>query len=180
MSLTLDRKPQPIVQWTLNSHSHQKQPCRMTSDSAETDLFLYSIILSRGQWILHLRPCSNGLFGRRRRKPSERWVRKGYFSECVVKQGSKIRELPLSSAKVLLHYKITTLWSIYKQLDWTGRVGGSGEREERIELSHILPITLTKILLENISWNCGLVFIHTVSVFDCFILAVWSLSLGVN
>ena len=42
-----------------NSHSPQKQPCRMTSGSAEIDLFLHSKILTRGQWILHLRPCSN-------------------------------------------------------------------------------------------------------------------------
>ena len=55
----IDPRSKASTNSSMNSHSTQKQPCRMTSGSAETDLFLHSNVLTRGQWILHLRPCSN-------------------------------------------------------------------------------------------------------------------------
>ena len=53
----IDPRSEALTNSSMNSHSPQKQPCRMTSGSAETDLFLHSKTLTRGQWILHLRPC---------------------------------------------------------------------------------------------------------------------------
>ena len=55
----------------MNSHSPQKQPCRMTSCSAESDMFLHSKILARGQWILHLRPCSKNNF--------HAWIKRNFW-----------------------------------------------------------------------------------------------------
>ena len=58
----IDPKSEASTNSSMNSHSPRKQPCRMTSGSAETDLFLHSKILTRNQWILHLRPCSKVCF----------------------------------------------------------------------------------------------------------------------
>ena len=58
----IDPRSEASTNSSMNSHSPQKQPCRMTSGSAETDLFLHFKILTRGQWILHLRPCSKNTF----------------------------------------------------------------------------------------------------------------------
>ena len=55
----IDPRSEASTNSSVNSHSPQKQPCRMTSGSAETDMFLHSKMLARGQWIPHLRPCSN-------------------------------------------------------------------------------------------------------------------------
>ena len=54
----IDPRSEASTKSSMNSHSPQKQPCRMTFGSVETDLFRHSKILTRGQWILHLRPCS--------------------------------------------------------------------------------------------------------------------------
>ena len=55
----IDPRSEVSTNSSMNSHSPQKQSSRMTSGSAETDPFLHFKILTRGQWILHLRPCSN-------------------------------------------------------------------------------------------------------------------------
>ena len=58
----VDPRSEASTNSSMNRHSPQKQPCRMTSGSAETDMFLHSKILTRGQWILHLRPYSKFCF----------------------------------------------------------------------------------------------------------------------
>ena len=61
----VDPRSEASTNSSMNCHSPQKQPCRMTSSSEETDLFLHSKILTRGQWILHLWPCSKLCFKKR-------------------------------------------------------------------------------------------------------------------
>ena len=45
----IDPRSEASTNSSMNSHSPQKQPCRMTSSSAETDLFHHFKILTRGQ-----------------------------------------------------------------------------------------------------------------------------------
>ena len=45
----IDPRSEASTNSSMNSHLPQKQPCRMTSGSAETDLFLHFKILTRGE-----------------------------------------------------------------------------------------------------------------------------------
>ena len=80
----IDPRSEASTNSSMNSHSPQKQPCRMTSGSAETDLFFHSIILTRGQWILHLRPCSKKFYCMAEPRPLKIQAFKQPHSSCCL------------------------------------------------------------------------------------------------